>query len=801
MDWDDLLHGTDRSEPPARIRFERNAPLLTWLEDWLGVNRRHESRKAIRAFPAFSVPSRYRVLPRDARNLYRGIKVAQPVMDRLMDKGSVTLRRNGVVSYSLDFGRAKDFAIGADPAVVMEKPITRAAVLLYVPACLDDLAWHNSKTPEEWHEARRELNFFAREREVLIRDDDPYWRQIRLDESVHVDDGRTLHPVNWKRKLEREQARTDEALLLTEGQNYEAMLPPYLASHETMGPRAKALVKKARQTLKRNDRVVWAVRWIRLSLLLILCYDLRMKTWRNSAEDVEALKAYQPLAEEMARRSNIKVDDVDSLASHWADWNNHLGNFEHYLSLPIQAAQNLVFVWQTPVFIEHFLQSEERKWQQERKALIHRTQDGDRPIIEFGNGLAWWALSRAACSDEGDAMGHCGNSPRSNSTDRIFSLRQQIKTGGTVAYKPYLTFILYDDGKLGEMKARFNKSPKNAAAAGFIPSDFQREIVAFLKMPFVKGLKGGSYLPQEDFKLADLDQANFEDLLEAKPSLFDLQNKDMKQRALPVIAKRLRSIYGEDVEAVGDQIVVAKTANLEEFINRFIPNPAESNAMKVLTYLRERRDYGEDVPEDWVDDEADTRDYENFLQFVDKKDYSLYRDIEEYLIKRTKRDRRGGYDGAFSGNREMAKALANDTDLSMVVDECIKGMRHAYLTRNVENNFDGWLNGPAPIGKVSEGLSVVPQYRNDFSDLTNPDASSEDVPWWTRPILTRIRLYDAARVVEAGTAPPIRFRDYTFDQQFDEDSLHDHTGDIESVLRWADLNDDDEDEPEEDDDR
>jgi len=200
VDYDDLLYGPDSDEPPSRIRYERNGALLHWLQDWIGVNNPKERRKAIRAYPNMAVPARYRRLPAKAKLIYRGLKFEQAAMDRLLDRGKVTLRRNGIVSYSLDYARAAEFAV-LDPSVVVEKTLQRAAVFLYVPACLDDMAWIDAKTADDWKHNRRELNFFARESEVLLHDDDAEWRTIRLTECVSLHDGYNPHPVNMKRKI------------------------------------------------------------------------------------------------------------------------------------------------------------------------------------------------------------------------------------------------------------------------------------------------------------------------------------------------------------------------------------------------------------------------------------------------------------------------------------------------------------------------------------------------------------------------------------------------------------------------
>lgn len=55
----------------------------------------------------------------------------------------------------------------------------------------------------------------------------------------------------------------------------------------------------------------------------------------------------------------------------------------------------------------------------------------DTVFLQFSDGWAWWKLSRAYCSEEAKAMGHCGNVVGQSKTDeRILSLRKPVKVGG-----------------------------------------------------------------------------------------------------------------------------------------------------------------------------------------------------------------------------------------------------------------------------------------------------------------------------------------------------------------------------------
>jgi hypothetical protein len=204
-DWeyyDDLMYGKQTPNIPSRAGYVRNASLLHWLQDWLGVNRRYEKKRQLKMLPSVTIPARYKRLPPNAQTCYRGIKLTTDQVDRLLNKGQLTLRADGIVSYSLNYGAASNFAI-IEPCVIVEKPIYRTEIMLYVPSTLDDMTWCGDTKPGEYDEQRRELNFFAREEEILFYDDHPYYRTIYLEECVLLAHEGLRH--NFKRKFERDK--------------------------------------------------------------------------------------------------------------------------------------------------------------------------------------------------------------------------------------------------------------------------------------------------------------------------------------------------------------------------------------------------------------------------------------------------------------------------------------------------------------------------------------------------------------------------------------------------------------------
>ncbi len=137
-------------------------------------------------------------------------------------------------------------------------------------------------------------------------------------------------------------------------------------------------------------------------------------------------------------------------------------------------------------------------------------QPGDKIILDLAP-YYWIMLDRAHCPDEAAAMGHCGNSPAKHTRQRILSLRKFAdKIDDVDYYEPCLTFILLEDGTLGEMKGKGNDKPAE---------HYHDQIEALLHLPMIKGLSGGGYKPENNFSMHDLGAERRRDNAEKKPEL------------------------------------------------------------------------------------------------------------------------------------------------------------------------------------------------------------------------------------------------------------------------------------------
>ena len=161
-------------------------------------------------------------------------------------------------------------------------------------------------------------------------------------------------------------------------------------------------------------------------------------------------------------------------------------------------------------------------------------QTGDYVLFEFADGIKWWWINRAYCSEEGRSGRHCGNVTGQHKTDqRILSLRNARN-------QVILTFILEPDGTLGEMKAKGNQKPQEK---------FHPHIMKLLLWDKITGISGMGYLPDMNFSVFDLNEEQINYLDQHKPKLiidqiqitpFDILNTPsaIKQKYKEIAAKK-----------------------------------------------------------------------------------------------------------------------------------------------------------------------------------------------------------------------------------------------------------------------
>jgi hypothetical protein len=234
---------------------------------------------------------------------------------------------------------------------------------------------------------------------------------------------------------------------------------------------------------------------------------------------------------------------------------------------------------------------------EEEKSLI-TPEPEDEILISFPDGFAWWLLPRGGCRVEAQAMGHCGNVPSQRSGDQILSLRRQVKRGDVVRWYPVATFIVDADGQLGEMKGRGNDKPA---------PKYHPYIVELLRHHMIRGIKGGGYMPENNFTMSDLDPQTREQLIGDKPELKGLlgyyEEEGMTERVLDMLADQLRQRDLPDYESYDAEkrdFILSTYRDLEKFVS--------TNGDDVLEQLLTLRERAEDAHSDMLSVKANLND-------------------------------------------------------------------------------------------------------------------------------------------------------------------------------------------------
>jgi hypothetical protein len=206
----------------------------------------------------------------------------------------------------------------------------------------------------------------------------------------------------------------------------------------------------------------------------------------------------------------------------------------HYIGQDIPVIQNYQFTTQTPDQVLADLAQKEREHQakqgDKRPAGRYNTNAGDRELMKFPNGTAWYQLNRAYCEREGASGLHCGNVVGKHKPDqRILSYR------GT-DHRVILTFILEPDGTLGEMKGIANTKPLEK---------YHAAIYSLIMQPYIKGISGGGYMPDSNFSVFDLDEKYLENIHKQKSVLISTQAKTTPWEIIQA-PDWVKQAYGDD---------------------------------------------------------------------------------------------------------------------------------------------------------------------------------------------------------------------------------------------------------------
>ena len=283
-------------------------------------------------------------------------------------------------------------------------------------------------------------------------------------------------------------------------------------------------IKVAIRILEREDRILWYLRLLKLGCYLNLITSVNKITGPEEKEPIELPKY---ITSYLLKTSNKKVTELPAgmvLGMNYVIEDilrNCLTRLEHFLSLPIREIQEFQFANQKPKEVFSYFEALEEKWREEGGEreidITGELNDGSiEQILSYdNNSYGWFNLKKAFCSREGKSMGHCGNSPRQNTNDTILSFRSLKKFKGNVISVPHLTFTVTGKGELIESKGRGNSKPNEK---------YHPYIVSLLsyKVPgsdeyLIRTIKGGGYMPENNFFISDLSTKSMLELIRVRP--------------------------------------------------------------------------------------------------------------------------------------------------------------------------------------------------------------------------------------------------------------------------------------------
>jgi hypothetical protein len=284
-------------------------------------------------------------------------------------------------------------------------------------------------------------------------------------------------------------------------------LPPSIRT-EKKRVRFKNEIEWSMNHLKKDDRIIWYLSILQRFILF------QIRTNNTIPEDKKYNKIGSKIKRKLKGWDTERIEEDFELFNHevwehFADIQSVFGSFKMLNYSFHNEVQNKL----KPKTVREVF-SDFQKMEQDLQNDNGRDRycsDGE-PVLTFNDGWAWFGVSEGFSGQEATAMRHCGNGEGGNG-DYLLSLRQPMDKLGVTFWKPHLTFIL-NEGYLGEMKGFANQKPH---------PQYHSYIEALLAHEMIKGMKGGGYLPRNNFSFLDFEENVQIRVLEKKPDLeFDL---------------------------------------------------------------------------------------------------------------------------------------------------------------------------------------------------------------------------------------------------------------------------------------
>jgi hypothetical protein len=285
--------------------------------------------------------------------------------------------------------------------------------------------------------------------------------------------------------------------------------PFFIDKENKVAPEVRKEIEWARETLKKEDWIIWYLRVYKLNK--IKTENLNIK-WKKGVKEL--------YKDADLKKNNKFVAHMEKAGCDLGDYfiiEQLKQSLKHIVDLNLPKINAMSFGWKSPDNVLEEAQEHELSWQAKNKG--DSAPEKGKKVVEFTDGSAWFDLGVSGCPEEADLMGHCGNgSHRPGSPQTILSYRKPVEgpdEDGEKRWMPYLTFILNKEtGALGEMKGRGNSKPVER---------YHDAIIKLLKEDErIKKVEGGGYRAENNFHLSDLEKEKYVELIESKPVLFSM---------------------------------------------------------------------------------------------------------------------------------------------------------------------------------------------------------------------------------------------------------------------------------------
>jgi hypothetical protein len=254
--------------------------------------------------------------------------------------------------------------------------------------------------------------------------------------------------------------------------------------------------------LSKEDRILWLLGIVRRYHLL---------TWNPPETDVLPRKDKNKKAYALRNFGLSRaIEDYDRLNDSFVP------NWPHFKSLTeihdSHALRSLAFHQmingrQSPLSVNEVILRLRLQEDSLAQSSFSKYCDDGLDFLALENGWKWVMVAGGYSRQEASAMGHCGNGA-GKMGDVLYSLREPIRKKNKVLWRPHLTFICNKNGFFGEMKGRANSKPSP------IYNDFVKQL--FMHNEF-RGVKGGGYLPENNFTLSSLSSKQIAQIVVANP--------------------------------------------------------------------------------------------------------------------------------------------------------------------------------------------------------------------------------------------------------------------------------------------